>query len=163
MVRSSIVQIFIFHIRAHFFAGRFDMSTAAPCAIRHSAAKDALIQFSAQRSNTKRRNLTASRGGGGGNGAAAAAFHAPGPSCVQDVARFAPPCVAPMPLAPPLLDMQDDDDDDSDDDHYDEDESEPDLGEARPLLEDDYDDVNGGLVRTSYMQDHRFGWSPRGA
>jgi hypothetical protein len=142
------------------------MSTAAPCAVRHSAAKDALVQFSAQRSNTKRRNLsvsdTASRGGGGG-GAAAAAFHAPGPSCVQDVARFAPPCVAPMPLAPPLLDMQDDVDNDSDDDHFSEDESEPDLGEARPLLEDDYDDVNGGLVRMSYMQDHRFGWSPRGA
>ena len=145
------------------------MSTAAPCAVHHSAAKDALVQFSAQRSDTKRRNLsvsdTASRGGGGGGvaAAAAAAFHAPGPSCVQDVARFAPPCVAPMPLAPPLLDMQDDVDDDSDDDHFGEDESEPDLGEVRPLLEDDNDDVNGGLVRTSYMQDHRFGWSPRGA
>ncbi len=141
------------------------MSTAAPCAIRHSSAKDALVQFSAQRSIAKRRNLsvsdTASRGRGGGGGAAAA-FHAPGSSCGQNVACFAPPCVAPMPLAPPLLDMQDDVDDDSDDDNFDEDESEPDLGEARPLLDDDDDDVNG-LVRTSYMQDHRFGWSPRGA
>jgi hypothetical protein len=144
------------------------MSTAAPCAVHHSAAKDALVQFSAQRSDAKRRNLSvsnaSSRGGAAAAAAAAAALHAPAPSCGQDVACFAPPCVAPMPLAPPLLDMQDDfgDDDGDDDDHFDEDESEPDLGEAGPLLDDD-DEVNGGLVGASYMQDRRFGWSPRGA
>jgi hypothetical protein len=136
-------------------------AAAAGPSPRHLPAKDALVRFSALRSNLKRHSAIASASAGGGCADSAAAFVVPGHGRGEDMASA--PCQAHQQFPMPLPGNQPD----ADDMHLlaGDSESEADLGVAGPLYDDWVEDGDPCFedIGVFPTQDRLSGWGARGA